>query len=81
MLIEEMKKDMMKVFQMTNLGEMDFFLRMKVKKIKDQIFICHRKYAKQILWKFLVDDSKSMSTPMNQKEKLTKDDGVERVQE
>ena len=39
MLIEELKKEMMKVFEMTNLGEMAFFLGMEVKQIQDEIFI------------------------------------------
>jgi len=76
-LIEELKKEMMKVFEMTDLGEMAFFLGMEVKQIQDQIFICQKKYAKEILRKFRMDDCKSMSTPMNQKEKLMKDDGAE----
>lgn len=39
MLIEELKKEMMKVFEMTDLGEMTFFLGMEVKQIQDEIFI------------------------------------------
>ena len=63
MLIQELKKERMKVLEMTDLGEMDFFLGMKIKQIQDQIFICQKKYAKEILRKFRMDDCKSMSTP------------------
>jgi len=42
-----LKKEMMKLFEMTDLGEMAFFLGMEVKQIQDQIFICQKKYAKQ----------------------------------
>ncbi|KAH0772386.1 hypothetical protein KY290_012557 [Solanum tuberosum] len=80
-VIEELKKEMMKLFEMTDLREMAFFLGMEVKQIQDQIFIFQNKYAKEILRKFRMGDCKSMSTPMNQKEKLIKNDGVERVQE
>ncbi|KAH0649322.1 hypothetical protein KY285_034570 [Solanum tuberosum] len=38
------------------------------------------KYAKEILKKFNMEDCKEMSTPMNQKEKLSKNDGVEKVE-
>ena len=47
----------------------------------DEIFICQRKYAKEILKKFNMEDCKAISTPMCQKEKLCKDDGAERVDE
>ncbi|KAK6780312.1 hypothetical protein RDI58_022496 [Solanum bulbocastanum] len=60
-LIEELKKEIMKVFEMTDLREMAFFLGMEVKQIQDQIFICQKKYAKEIQRKFRMDNCKSMS--------------------
>lgn len=33
MLIEELKKEMMEVFEMTDLGEMSFFLEREIKQI------------------------------------------------
>lgn len=38
-------------------------------------------YAKEIIRKFRMDDCKSMSILMNHKEKLMKDNSVQRVQE
>lgn len=59
---------------MIDLREMTFFLGMEIKHMQDQIFICLKKYANNILKKFRMDNCKSISTPMNQKDKLMKDD-------
>ncbi|RVX15338.1 Copia protein [Vitis vinifera] len=80
-LIDEFKLDMMQVFEMTDLGLMTYFLGMEIKQGKDQVFICQIKYTKEILKKFKMEDCKEMNTPMNQKEKLSKDDGAEKVEE
>jgi hypothetical protein len=80
-LIQHFKEDMMQIFEMTDLGEMSYFLGMEVKQKDGDIFICQRKYAKEILKKYNMEDCKSMETPMCQKEKLCKDDGTEQVDE
>lgn len=80
-LIQQFKEDMMHSFEMTDLGEMAYFLGMEIKQKKDEVFVCQRKYAKEIMEKFRMEECKSMSTPMCQKEKLCKDDGAERVDE
>ena len=54
---------------------------MEIKQSQDEVFICQKKYAKEILKKFHMEDCKSLSTPMNQKEKLSKEDGTEKVDE
>jgi len=73
-LIQQFKDDMLQVFEMTDLGEMTYFLGMEVKQNDGEIFISQRKYAKEILKKFNMENCKSMNTPMCQKEKLCKDD-------
>lgn len=80
-LIQQFKDDMLQVFEMTDLGEMSYFLGMEVEQKNGEIFISQRKYAKEILKKFNMESCKSMSTPMCQKEKLCKDDGAEQVDE
>ena len=80
-LVKEFKAEMLKVFEMTNLGLMSYFLGMEVKQDHDGVFISQKKYAKEILNKFHMDDCKRTSTPMNQKEKFSKDDGTEKVDE
>ncbi|PKI40626.1 hypothetical protein CRG98_038975 [Punica granatum] len=41
------------------------------------VFVCQRKYLKQILKRFGMEECRSVSTPMNLKEKLQKGDGAE----
>jgi hypothetical protein len=79
--IEEFKQEMMRVFEMTDLGLMTYFLGMEVKQSKNEVFICQKKYAKEILKKFQMEECKATSTPMNQKEKLCKDDGAHKIDE
>jgi len=59
---------------MTDLGLMSFFLGMEVKQDHDGIFVCQKKYAREVLKKFHMEDCKSTTSPMNQKEKFSKDD-------
>jgi len=40
-----------------------------------------KKYAKEILKKFLMEQCKVVSTPMNQKEKFSKEDGADKIDE
>ena len=44
-------------------------------------FICQKKYAREILKKFQMEDCKAMNTLMNQKEKPIKEDGATKVDE
>ena len=78
-LMLEFKVEMLKVFEMTDLGLMSFSLGMKVKQDHDGVFICQKKYAKEILKKFCIEDGKSTTPSMNKEEKFSKDDGVDKV--
>ncbi|PKI56466.1 hypothetical protein CRG98_023104 [Punica granatum] len=73
--VEKLKGDLQKVFEMTDLGDMSYFLGMKVQQKKNEAFICQKKYLREILKKFKMEECKSALTPMNLKEKLKKDDG------
>ena len=66
---------------MTDLVMMSYFLGMEIQQNEYEVFICQKKYAKEILKKFKLEDCKGMSTPMKSKEKLKKADGVEKVDE
>ena len=46
------KQNMMKMFKMTDLGEISYFLGMEIKQAQNEIFICQRKYLKEILKRF-----------------------------
>lgn len=74
-LIQKLKQNLMQMFEMTDLGEMAFFLGMEVNQIPGEIFICQKKYVREILKRFRMEECKSIATPMNQKEKLSRSDG------
>ncbi|RVW80159.1 putative mitochondrial protein [Vitis vinifera] len=78
-LMEKFKLEMMEVFEMTDLGLMTLFLGMEIKQSEHEVFICQKKYAKEILKKFKLDECKEIRAPMNQKEKLNKDDGTAKI--
>lgn len=80
-LVEKFKQEMMDVFEMTDLGLMTFFLGMEIKQAEHEVFICQKKYSKEILKKFRLEECKEVSIPMNQKEKLCKEDGTDKVDE
>ena len=71
----------MKMFEMTDLGEISYFLGMEIKQAQNENFICQRKYLKEILKRFGIDEFKSVSTPMGKKEKLQKYDGADPADE
>ncbi|KAA0041382.1 Retrovirus-related Pol polyprotein from transposon TNT 1-94 [Cucumis melo var. makuwa] len=79
--IQNFKWEMMKMFEMTDLGLMSYFLGIEIKQGQGEVFICQKKYAKEILKKFKMDECKAVSTPMNQKEKLCKEDDADKVDE
>jgi hypothetical protein len=79
--IDVFKREMKNVFEMTDLGKMTFFLGMEVQQKQNEIFICQQKYAKEILKKFNMEECRSTTTPMNQKEKFYKEDGAAKIDE
>ncbi|XP_039155515.1 uncharacterized mitochondrial protein AtMg00810-like [Eucalyptus grandis] len=78
-LIENIKQCLFAGFEMTDLGKMVYFLGLEVKQSPYEIFICQRKYLKEILKKFQMEECRSVSTPMAAKEKLQKVDGTDVV--
>lgn len=72
-LIAEFKDTMVKEFEMTDLGLMSYFLGIEVSQTDSGIFISQKKYAVDILKRFRMDSCKSVSTPMQEKLKLSKE--------
>ena len=66
-LVNKFKAEMKQVLEMTDLGEMTYFLGKEVHQQQHDIFICQKKYAKERLKKFRMEECKPTSTPMNQK--------------
>ena len=61
---------MTKEFNMSMMGEINFFLRLQVKQFSSGIFINQAKYIFDILKKFGMSDCSSISTPMATGKKL-----------
>ncbi|GJQ91956.1 retrovirus-related pol polyprotein from transposon TNT 1-94 [Tanacetum coccineum] len=51
-------------FEMSMMGELNFFLGLQMKQMEDDIFFNQSKYIKEMLKKFGLEDSKPMKTPM-----------------
>ena len=72
-LCKEFAKLMQGKFEMSLMGELNYFLGLQVKQTKEGIFINQAKYIKEIIKKFGIESSKSMSTPMSPACRLDKD--------
>ena len=75
-MAEVFKKNMMKEYEMTDLGTMRYFLGIQVQQSDEGIFISQGKYAENLLKKFNMLKSKPMDTPMAINLKLTSNDGA-----
>ncbi|GJT84538.1 retrovirus-related pol polyprotein from transposon TNT 1-94 [Tanacetum coccineum] len=61
-------------FEISMMGELNFFLGLQIKQIEDIIFFNQSKYIKEMLKKFGLEDSKPTKMSMSTEIKLTKDD-------
>ncbi|BBH09860.1 multidrug resistance-associated protein 9 [Prunus dulcis] len=71
----EFKNEMMRQYEMTDLGLLHHFLGLGVLQTDSCIFLHQKKYAKTLLDKFGLKDCKSVATPLAVNEKLSKVDG------
>ncbi|KAF7146057.1 hypothetical protein RHSIM_Rhsim04G0138000 [Rhododendron simsii] len=68
-------------FEMSMMGELNFFLGLQIKQTNEGILINQAKYAKELIKKFGMEGSKPMSTPMSTSTKLDKDENGKAVNE
>ncbi|GJQ89623.1 copia protein [Tanacetum coccineum] len=78
-MCDEFAKIMHDEFEMSMMGELNFFLGLQIKQMKDGIFFNQSKYTKEMLKKFGLEESKPMKTSMSSNTKLTKDEECESV--
>ncbi|GJR42355.1 retrovirus-related pol polyprotein from transposon TNT 1-94 [Tanacetum coccineum] len=78
-MCDEFTKIMHDEFEMSMMGELNFFLGIQIKQMKDGIFFNQSKYIKEMLKKFGLEESKPMKTHMSSDTKLTKDEECESV--
>ena len=72
-MCEDFVKTMKSEFEMSMLGEMNFFLGLQVKQLKDGIFISQEKYCKDLLKRFDMDQCKAINTPISTSCQLDQD--------
>ncbi|XP_022880592.1 uncharacterized protein LOC111397855 [Olea europaea var. sylvestris] len=78
-LIEKVKSELKKAFDITNLEKMQYFLGIEIHQTQQGIFVCQRKYDKEVSRKFNMENCKPVSTPLIQNAKLMKEDGLTRL--
>jgi hypothetical protein len=64
-LVARFVEDMSGEFEMSMMGELQFFLGLQIKQSKERTFVHQAKYTKDIVRKFKMEDSKAMTTPMS----------------
>jgi hypothetical protein len=70
---------MSREFEMSMMGELQFFLGLQIKQSKERTFVHQAKYNKDIVRKFKTEDSKAMATPMSMTTALDMDEEGEHV--
>ena len=78
-LCDDFSKIMHDEFEMSMMGELNFFLGLQIKQLEDGIFFNQSKYIRDMLGKFGLEDSKPIKTPMSTETKLVKDEESESV--
>jgi hypothetical protein len=78
-LAEEFSVLMRSEFEMSMMGELNFFLGLQIKQTGDGIFINQTKYTRELLKRFNMDQGKTSDTPMMKDIKLDADESGESV--
>jgi hypothetical protein len=76
---DEFSQTMVKRFEMSMMGELNFFLGFQVKQLKEGTFLCQTKYTHDILKKFNMENAKPIKTPMGTNGHLDLDIGGKSV--
>jgi hypothetical protein len=78
-LVARFAEDMSREFEMSMMGELQFFLGLQIKLSKEGTFVHQAKYTKDIVRKFKMEDSKAMATLMSTTATLDADEEGEHV--
>jgi hypothetical protein len=78
-LVAKFADEMSREFEMSMMGELQYFLGLQIKQVKDGTFVHQTKYTKDMLRKFQMQDVKPMSTPMGSTATLDADEDGEPV--
>jgi len=72
-----LKKELKKEFEMTNLGQLHYYLGIEITQHSKYKFLSQRKYIGKLLNKFVMAECNCLSIPMEQNSKLTSKEGNE----
>jgi len=78
---DEFSKMMSSEFEISMMGELNFFLGLQIKQTSNCTLIHQQKYIKELLKKFGMDSSKPIDTPISPSTKLMIDNGSPSVDE
>lgn len=73
-LCKEFSEKMKQEFEMSMMGELNYFLGLEINQISNGIFIHQSKYTKELLKKFEFESVKEKTTPMSTTTSLDRDD-------
>jgi len=73
-LCKEFSQDMHSEFEISMMGELNFFLGLQIKKTKNGIFVNQSMYCKELIHGFGMENAKHMATPMSTACYLDKDE-------
>ena len=71
-ICKKFAKSMQGEFEMSMMGELNFFLGLQIKKSREVIFINQAKYTKELFKRFGMMGVKALTTPMSTSINLTK---------
>jgi len=77
----EFSKMIRSEFEMSMMGELNFFLGLQIKQTSNGTMIHQQKYIKELLKKFGMDSSKPIDTPISPSTKLVMDHGSSSIEE
>ncbi|KAK6148007.1 hypothetical protein DH2020_018919 [Rehmannia glutinosa] len=80
-LCKKFSKLMQGEFEMSMMGELNFFLGLQIKQCQEGIYISQSKYTKELLKKFDIEEGRTVSTPMATNVKIDKDEKGKSVDE
>ncbi|XP_058749273.1 secreted RxLR effector protein 161-like [Vicia villosa] len=73
-MVQHFVMQMQSEFEMSLMGELTYFLGLQIKHMEDYIFLCQRKYAKNIVKKFGLENASHKRTLAHTHLKLSKDE-------
>jgi hypothetical protein len=78
-LVARFAEDVSREFEMSMMGELQFFLGLQIKQSKEGTFVHQAKYTKDIVRKLKMEDSKAMAMPMSTTTALDADEEGEHM--